>query len=114
MSLRLLKSANVPRQYSSKYYTENFGVGIVHLGLGSFHKAHQAAITHEVLKKKPGDWRIVGVSLRSSNASKDLMPQDCLYTLLSKSASGTNHQIIGSIAKALCLFDDFNEKHNVC
>ncbi len=109
MSLRLLKSVNVPREYSSKYYTENFGVGIVHLGLGSFHKAHQAAITHEVLKKKPGNWRIVGVSLRSSNASKDLMPQDCLYTLLSKSVSGTNYQIIGSIAKALCLFDDYNE-----
>ena len=40
-------------------------VGIVHFGVGAFHRAHQADYTHDVLEKSGGDWRIIGVSLRS-------------------------------------------------
>ena len=38
------------------------GVGIVHLGFGAFHKAHQAWLTDLVIKEQGGDWKIVGVN----------------------------------------------------
>ena len=40
-------------------------IGIVHLGIGAFHRAHQAVYTDEVLDRFGGDWAICGVSLRS-------------------------------------------------
>ena len=43
-------------------------VGIVHFGVGAFHRAHQAVYTHDVLEKSGGDWRIIGVSLRSKES----------------------------------------------
>ena len=75
--------------------------GIVHIGYGNFHKAHQAALTHHVLQKQPGDWRIFGVSLRSSQPSAELTPQDYLYTLIEKGMSGSRINLIGSIVVSI-------------
>lgn len=56
--------------------------GIVHLGIGAFHRAHQAAVTEMALAAS-GDlrWGIVGVSLRRPDTRDALAPQDGLYTL---------------------------------
>lgn len=54
---------------------------IVHLGIGAFHRAHQAVYTDRVLERFGGDWRIVGVSLRSPAVRNALAPQDNLYTV---------------------------------
>ena len=51
--------------------------GIVHLGLGAFHRAHQAAYTDRVLARDP-TWGIVGVSLRDPATRDALAPQDSL------------------------------------
>ena len=40
--------------------------GIVHLGLGNFHRAHQAVYTDAAVAAHGGDWGIIGVSSRSS------------------------------------------------
>ena len=45
------------------------GIGIVHLGLGAFHRAHQAIYTDDAIAAVPGDWAIAGVSLRSADVS---------------------------------------------
>jgi fructuronate reductase len=80
--------------------------GIVHLGVGAFHKAHQAAYTDEALRKSGGDWMITGVSLRAPKVAEELNPQDGLYTLLVRSTDGTSARIVGSIAKVLVAPDD--------
>ena len=49
------------------YSPQRHGTGIVHLGLGAFHRAHQAVYTDDALARDGGDWRIVGVSLRSTS-----------------------------------------------
>src|SRR5210317_1736730 len=103
-----LSLENIPEDFTPKYDPTKLGVGIVHIGLGAFHKAHQAALTHQVLQKQPGDWRIFGVSLRSSQPSAELTPQDYLYTLIEKGMSGSRIKVIGSIAGAACLIDDFD------
>ncbi|MEL6965357.1 MAG: mannitol dehydrogenase family protein, partial [Pseudomonadota bacterium] len=52
------------------------GSGIVHLGVGAFHRAHQAVYTDDALAAGGGDWRITGVSLRSPAVADALNPQN--------------------------------------
>jgi fructuronate reductase len=55
--------------------------GIVHLGLGNFHRAHQAVYVDDCLAAGDTSWGIVGASLRSPATRDALKPQDGLYTL---------------------------------
>src|SRR2546429_3681980 len=71
--------------------------GIVHLGIGAFHRAHQAVVIDDLLAGGATDWGIVGTSLRSPETRDALAPQDCLYTLAVRSGAGTDHRIIGSV-----------------
>lgn len=72
-------------------------VGIVHLGVGNFHRAHQAVYTDAVLHRSPG-WAISGVSLRRPDMRDALAPQDGLYTLLEHRADApASLRVIGSL-----------------
>lgn len=77
------------------------GVGIVHIGLGAFHRAHQAVYTDAAIAARGGDWRIIGVSLRSADVADQLNPQQGLYTVLERSTGGTTARIIGALDKGL-------------
>lgn len=81
------------------------GTGIVHIGLGAFHRAHQAVYTDDAMAVQSGDWsgdwRITGVSLRSADVSGQLSPQDCLYSVTCQSADAPQTRIIGAIANIL-------------
>ncbi|WP_439603201.1 mannitol dehydrogenase family protein [Devosia sp.] len=74
--------------------------GIVHLGIGAFHRAHMAAYVDSLLARTP-DWGIVGASLRRPDTREALEPQDFLYTLAVRDTSGTKPRIIGSILDVL-------------
>ncbi|WP_224705748.1 mannitol dehydrogenase family protein [Devosia aquimaris] len=74
--------------------------GIVHLGIGAFHRAHMAVYVDDLLKDNP-DWAIVGASLRRPDTKEALEPQDGLYTIAVRDASGTRPRVIGSILKVL-------------
>ena len=56
------------------------GIGIVHIGTGAFHRAHQACFVDDLLDCDPR-WGICGVSLRTAGVRNALAPQDNLYTL---------------------------------
>jgi fructuronate reductase len=71
--------------------------GIVHLGIGAFHRAHQAVVIDDLLAAGATDWGIIGASLRSSDTYEALAPQDCLYTVAVRSGAGTEHRIVGSV-----------------
>ncbi|WP_157015650.1 mannitol dehydrogenase family protein [Mesorhizobium xinjiangense] len=75
--------------------------GIVHLGTGAFHKAHQAVYTDDALAASGGDWMITGVSLRSADVAGTLNPQDGLYTLIIRDGEGDAARVIGSISNVL-------------
>ena len=81
-------------------------IGIVHLGLGAFHRAHQAIYTEEAMASAPGPWGICGVSLRTADSRDLLRAQDGLYTAIEKSGDGTRRRIIGSVREALFLDED--------
>lgn len=83
------------------YDRSNLKAGIVHLGIGAFHRAHQAFYTEAVLNQFGGDWGIIGCSLRSSSVRDQLSPQDSLYTLVERSGDGEKLQLIGAVIKNL-------------
>lgn len=75
--------------------------GILHLGVGAFHRSHQALTLDRLMEQgKANNWAIIGVGLLLSDLrmSDVLKSQDCLYTLVTKHASGKfDYQVIGSI-----------------
>ena len=85
------------------YEPARHGAGMVHLGLGSFHKAHQAVYADDALAAAGGDWRITGVSLRSTAPAAALEAQNGLFTVIETSAGGARARVIGSLARALSL-----------
>ena len=70
--------------------------GIVHLGIGAFHRAHPAVYTEAALARDPR-WGIIGASLRSPATRDALAPQDGLYAVLVKDGEGARAQVIGAV-----------------
>lgn len=83
------------------YDREARGIGIVHFGIGAFHRAHMAAYTDEAMAEDKGAWRILGVSLRSPAVRDQMRSQDGLYTLVERSDAGSKARIVGAIADVL-------------
>ncbi|HEV7344367.1 MAG TPA: mannitol dehydrogenase family protein [Devosia sp.] len=93
--------ANVPRDVRVPDYDRTtVTAGIVHLGIGAFHRAHMAVYVDDLLAENPG-WAIVGASLRRPDTKQALEPQDGLYTVAVRDASGTHPRVIGSILRVL-------------
>ncbi|RVD54639.1 mannitol dehydrogenase family protein [Mesorhizobium sp. M2D.F.Ca.ET.185.01.1.1] len=97
--------ANVPAAIP-RYDRSAVTPGIVHLGVGAFHRAHQAAYVDACLADGESDWGIVGVSLRSPDTRDALKPQDGLYTLAIRDGAGEQLQVIGSIQSLLVAPED--------
>ena len=74
---------------------------ILHLGLGSFHRAHQAWYTDRAIEADGGDWLICGVSLRWAGVADQLNPQDGLYTVTERSAGGSALRVVGAVHDVL-------------
>ncbi len=74
--------------------------GIVHLGVGAFHRAHQAVYTEAVLQAGDLRWGITAASLRSPGIRDALAPQDGLYALNIRGAAD-QLAVIGSIGRVL-------------
>ena len=75
--------------------------GIVHIGIGAFHRAHQAVYTDGAMGAGDRDWAIIGVSLRSGDVAARLGPQDGLYTMSARSAEGSDLRLIGAVQRVL-------------
>jgi len=84
--------------------------GIVHIGVGAFHRAHQAMYIDRLLTEgKALDWGICGVGVLpgDSGVRDALHAQDCLYTLVIKRPYGSlEPRVIGSIIDYLLAPDD--------
>ena len=74
--------------------------GIVHIGLGNFHRAHQAWYLHRLMQQGLAhDWAIVGAGVRPYDAAmRDKMQaQDYLTTLIELDPSGSSAEVTGSM-----------------
>jgi mannitol-1-phosphate/altronate dehydrogenase len=75
--------------------------GIVHLGLGGFHRAHMARYTHELMNLDEAalGWGIIGAGLLAADARiRDaLAPQDWLYILVERDGATEQPSAIASL-----------------
>ena len=81
-------------------------VGILHLGIGAFHRAHQAWYTDRAMEAGDRNWAIIGTSLRSSDVAEQLNPQDGLYTVTERSTAGNTIRLIGAVREVLVAAQD--------
>jgi fructuronate reductase len=71
--------------------------GVVHLGVGAFHRAHQAAVFEQILEAGDLDWAIHGVSLRSPEVRDRLGPQGWLYALQVQDGADVRTRVVGAL-----------------
>ncbi|KAB1906442.1 mannitol dehydrogenase family protein [Micromonospora sp. AMSO1212t] len=71
--------------------------GIVHLGVGAFHRAHQAVHTEAAVGAAGGDWGIIGVAPRSTDVVDALAAQDCLFSVTTLAAEGAATRVVGAL-----------------
>jgi fructuronate reductase len=88
------------------YDRSTLRTGIVHFGIGAFHRAHQAVYTDDAIGAGDRDWMITGVSLRSSAVRDALQPQDGLYSITERDRTGDRVRIVGSIRDVLVAGED--------
>ncbi len=88
-----------------RYALNQRRVGIVHLGLGGFHRAHMARYTHALMQQDPDalHWSIGGAGLLAADRrmAESLGPQDGLYTLVERGGGSETVAVIGSIAEPI-------------
>ncbi|MEM9011723.1 MAG: mannitol dehydrogenase family protein [Pseudomonadota bacterium] len=78
--------------------------GIVHIGLGNFHRAHQAWYLHRLMQQGDAqDWAIVGAGVRAEDAAMRtrLLSQDCLTTLVELDPAGATLEVVGAMTNYL-------------
>lgn len=91
-------AANVVRP---AYDRETQKCGIVHFGIGAFHRAHQAVYTDDAMAAGDRNWGITGVSLRSADVREQLQPQDGLYSVIERSAKDSSTRLIGAVQSVI-------------
>ncbi len=82
--------------------------GIVHIGLGNFHRAHQAWYLHRLMDEgRCLDWGIIGAGVRPYDAQmrEKFLGQDCLTTLIELDPNRTSVEVIGSMIDYLPVQD---------
>jgi len=82
------------------YNRSKLSPGIVHIGLGNFHRAHQAWYLHQLMQQGLAlDWAIVGAGVRPYDEDQrlKLAAQDYMTTLIELSPQGRSAEVIGSM-----------------
>ena len=74
-------------------------IRIVHLGLGAFHRSHQAWFTAKA--HDGSEWGIAAFTGRRPDAAQALAPQDGLFTLVERAADGDRFEVVPTIAAAV-------------
>jgi len=91
------------------YSRDEINIGIVHLGLGAFHRSHQAMYTEQLLNLQGGgDWGICAVSFRNEVLQTQLNSQDCLYTMAILDVEDS-FQVVGAIKEVLVVKNQASE-----
>jgi mannitol 2-dehydrogenase len=81
-----------------QYRRADLSAGIVHFGLGNFHRAHQAVYLDDLFERgRDHDWAIVGAGVRDADAlvRAALQQQDWLTTIVEQEATRSKARIIG-------------------
>ena len=78
-------------------YPRSGAPGVVHLGLGAFHRAHQALVFDRLLAGGDSRWGVLGVAMRQPALAQALAAQDHLYSVQTASAQERSWRVSGAI-----------------
>lgn len=107
MSPHLSAETKLPSSVSAPGYDRNdLHPGILHFGLGAFHRAHQGIYTQRALQSEFGPWGIVAVNLRSPEPVEALAAQDGLYSITVRDSDGETSEVVGATVDWLCAATD--------
>lgn len=116
MSTYQLNQANLTNFDQSiktpSYDRQKLKAGIVHVGVGGFHRSHEAYYINQLLNTGSDEamnWGICGVGLREAdrNMADIMQQQDCLYTLVTQSPTGeVDNEVIGVMTDFLLAPND--------
>lgn len=81
-------------------------IGVVHLGLGAFFRAHGAIYLEDAVRHSGGAWGIAGVSLMSPGQRDALAPQDCLYHAVELGPDGEKLRLVEAVQQVLVARED--------
>jgi mannitol 2-dehydrogenase len=97
-----------PRISVPPYERSALGGGIVHIGVGGFHRAHQAVYLDDLCRTGVTGWSITGAGVLAGDAAmaEALAAQDYLYALVTRDVHGTDVRVIGSITDFVYAADD--------
>jgi fructuronate reductase len=105
LSVNLLSQSNlnavVPGIQVPQYDRGAVGLGMVHIGLGAFHRAHQAVYNEQLIAAGDVRWGILGVSLRDPAPATTLAAQDYLYSVTQRHGDRALTQVIGALCGAV-------------
>ncbi|MBT1450780.1 mannitol dehydrogenase family protein [Glaciecola sp. XM2] len=91
-----------------QYHSQDVSSGILHFGVGNFHRAHQAVYCDALLNLKDLQWGITGVSMRSPDVRDVLRKQDYYYTL-ALIDQNTEYRVIGALQRVLFAVEECGE-----
>lgn len=80
--------------------------GVVHIGIGAFHRAHQAVVFDDALNAGDLRWGITAASLRSPAVRDQMAPQDGLYTMLVRDGAAEQARVIGAVQRVIVAPED--------
>jgi fructuronate reductase len=83
------------------YDRSRLATGIVHLGLGAFHRAHQAVMTEAAVAAGDLRWGIAGVHLRGRRVADVLTKQNGLYSVTERHGETAATRVVGVLRGAL-------------
>ncbi len=99
--------SRLPRDVAGpRYDRARLSVGMAHVGVGAFHRCHQADFTDDLLNERFDRWGVVGINIRAPRLADTLGRQDGLYTRLLREDERIDARIIGCILSTVDAADD--------
>ncbi|MBZ6078200.1 mannitol dehydrogenase family protein [Microvirga puerhi] len=99
--LTLATLASLPKTITRpRYAREALRPGILHIGVGNFHRAHQAVYLNDLFNAgKSHDWALIGAGIRPADRAmrQALEAQDWLTTVVELEPGANTAQVIGSM-----------------
>ena len=107
--MRRLSRSVLPELSSSvrqpQYNRESLKVGMAHIGVGAFHRCHQAEFIDDMLEARFGRWGVLGVNLTAPSLTDLLAPQDCFFSRTLRKDARTETRIIGALRDVIDVKD---------
>ena len=101
--------SRVPADVKKPAYNRSaLSAGVVHVGLGAFHRAHQAPVFEKLIEQGDMSWGVAGASLRSAAIGDTLAAQDGLFSLFIEEDERRSASIIGTTLEVIVARKDPN------